>query len=80
MSQGKRKEAKKVLEKSERVPVRKAAEMIGCRPSEIHYRMLQGEWDLGVVVKAVPPAQRNRYLIFRDKLYRFVGKEITCSD
>lgn len=64
-----------MYEDSERVPVKVAAKELGVAPAEVHYRMITGEWDLGRVDRCMS-GKRNRYLIFRSKLNRFLEKEV----
>lgn len=58
----------------ERVPTDQAAREIGVAVQTLYYRMEQGEWDLGTVVKS-RTGKTTRHIVFRAKLDRFLGKE-----
>ncbi len=60
---------------SERVTVKQAAKELGLAPQGVRVQMARGELDIGRVVKSVS-GNGKRYLIYRDKLNRELGKGI----
>lgn len=62
---------------SERVRTEEAAKEIGVGVQSLREYMKRGIWDLGEVI---PPqkggSSHHEYLIFREKLDRFLGKEV----
>lgn len=62
----------------ERVSLIEAAKEIGCAPQAVREHMKRGIWDLGVVVKADQRGKTtDAYYVFRRKLDKFLGKEVT---
>lgn len=58
---------------SERVTVEQAARELGLAPQGVREYMKRGLIDIGVVLPAVQ-GEKKRYVIFRSKLDRFLGK------
>lgn len=63
---------------SERVTVQQAAKELGLAPQGVRVQMQRGMLDIGRVVPSVR-GNGQRYLIYRDKLDRELGK-IVRSD
>lgn len=61
--------------KKERVSVEEAAALLGCNPQGVREHMKRGLWDLGSVIRPIPPAKRFQYHIYRHKLNKHLGKE-----
>lgn len=59
---------------SERVTVQQAAKELGLAPQGVRVQMIRGELDIGRVVPSVSGNGR-RYLIYRDKLNKELGKD-----
>ena len=67
---------KKVIQ-VERVSVKDAAAEIGCAQEYLRRQMKSGKWNLGEVVKPSAKGSQHEYFIFRAKLDKFLGKEVT---
>lgn len=61
----------------ERVSVKDAAAEIGCAQEYLRRQMKSGRWNLGEVVKPSTHGCHYEYFIFRAKLDKFLGKEVT---
>ncbi len=59
---------------SERVTVEQAAHEMGLAPQGVREYMKRGLIDIGVVLPAVQGGTK-RYVIFRSKLDKFLGKD-----
>ena len=57
-----------------RVPLLQAAKELGLAPQGLREYMKRGLIDIGAVVPAAGGEKRLRYLIYRDKLDRYLGK------
>lgn len=61
---------------SERVSLAQAARELGLAPQGVREYMKKGLIDIGAVVPAASGRGKSkRYLIYRDKLDKFLGKE-----
>lgn len=70
----------KVREVKERVSLIEAAKEIGCAPQAVREHMKRGIWDLGDVVLAEERGKMtDAYYVFRRKLDKFLGKEMTID-
>ena len=58
---------------TERVAVDQAAKELGIAPETVRYYMLTHQIDIGTVVKSAT-GKTFRYLIFRDKLNKILGR------
>lgn len=58
----------------ERVSLIQAAKELGMAPQGLREYMKRGLIDIGVVLPCSNGAKGNRYLIFRDKLDKYLGK------
>ena len=59
----------------EKVPIKQAAEEIGCAPEYLRRQMKAGRWPIGEVVRPPRGGTNYRYFIFRARLDKFLGKE-----
>ena len=59
----------------QRVTTAEAAKEIGCDVDYLRQMMKKKKWDLGEVIPPTQPRGIYRYLIFRPKLDKFLGKE-----
>lgn len=60
---------------SERVTVKQAAKELGLAPQGVREYMKRGLIDIGDVLPAIQgDGKTKRYLIYRDKLDRYLGK------
>lgn len=65
----------------EKVPIKQAAEEIGCAPEYLRRQMKAGRWPIGEVVRPPRGGTNYRYFIFRARLDKFLGKEeIPCGE
>lgn len=62
---------------SVRVTVEQAAKEMGIAPQGVREYMKRGLIDIGVVLPAINGGKTQRYLIYRDKLDKHLGKERT---
>jgi len=63
---------------SERVSVAEAAKLLGLAPQGVRVQMERGILDIGEVVPSVQHVkgkQKYRYLIYRERLNKVLGKE-----
>ena len=64
-------------EVSERISVKDAAEILGCRPQGVREKMKRGIWDLG---EAISPKQSGKqhweYHIYRAKIEHQIGRAL----
>lgn len=65
------------MAKTDRIPSKVAARIIGVLPQYLHQEMAAGNMDIGFVVKG---KKRNNYIILRAKLEKFIGRKITDDD
>lgn len=63
---------------SERVTVKQAAKELGIAPQGVRVQMQRGKLDIGRVVPSVT-GEGNRYLIFRNKLDRELGRLVEAD-
>lgn len=56
-----------------------AAREIGCTSQKVRERMKRGMWDLGEVIEKEKLGRnaKNEYNIYRHKLEKFIGRELT---
>ena len=59
-----------------RITVREAAAILGTTPDYIHYHMRRGDLPIGHVMSSGGRGKRKTYMIYRDKVNAFVGKEM----
>ena len=65
----------------EKVPIKQAAEEIGCAPEYLRRQMKAGRWPIGEVVRPPRGGTNYRYFIFRARLDKFLGKEVeACGE
>ncbi|MFG6379181.1 MAG: hypothetical protein K1W19_12840 [Lachnospiraceae bacterium] len=62
---------------SERVSVVQAARELGISPQGVRENMKKGLLDIGYVFPSVSGTKTLRYFIYRDKLNKHLGKEVT---
>lgn len=71
-------EMKGAIRMSERVTLAQAAKELGMAPQGVREYMKRGLIDIGVVLPCVTgKSKTKRYIIFRDKLDRYLGKRET---
>lgn len=59
---------------SERVPLTQAAIELGIGPQRLREHMKRGLLDIGVVIPPDKTCKQTRYLIYRGKLNKVLGK------
>ena len=59
---------------TERVPLLQAAKELGLSPQGLREYMKRGLIDIGMVLPSTASGKTDRYLIFRDKLDKVLGK------
>lgn len=64
------------MEMTDRIPTKTAARIIGVVPQYLQQEMRAGRMDLGYVAGG----KRKNYIIFRAKLEKFIGRELTEDD
>lgn len=62
-------------EGSARITVQEAAAILGTTPDYIHYHMRCGDLPIGHVMPSGGKGKRKTYMIYRDKVNAFVGRE-----
>lgn len=62
------------MEETKRVSLKQAAKELGLAPQGVREYMKRGLIDIGSVLPSTMSGQTNRYLIYRDKLDRYLGK------
>lgn len=62
---------------TDRIPTKTAARIIGVAPQYLCQEMRNGNIDLGCVLKS---EKHYNYIIFRAKLEKLIGRELTEED
>ena len=63
------------MKNANRVTLEQAAKELGLSPQGLREYMKRGLIDIGIVLPSLESGENNRYLIFRNKLDKVLGKE-----